>query len=52
MAFTRSLFGQSGCGGEVLVLMAGPTPKGLFHRAIVQRRLYEATVERSLVIEI
>jgi para-nitrobenzyl esterase len=31
-----TIFGQSGGGGKVLVLMAMPAAKGLFHRAIVQ----------------
>jgi para-nitrobenzyl esterase len=31
-----TIFGQSGGGGKVLALMAMPTAKGLFHRAIVQ----------------
>ncbi len=31
-----TLFGQSGGGGKVTVLMAMPAAKGLFHRAIVQ----------------
>ena len=31
-----TLFGQSGGGGKVSTLMAMPTAKGLFHRAIVQ----------------
>jgi len=31
-----TIFGQSGGGGKVVALMAMPTAKGLFHRAIVQ----------------
>src|SRR5712692_7259019 len=31
-----TIFGQSGGGGKVLALMAMPSAKGLFHRAIVQ----------------
>ena len=31
-----TIFGQSGGGGKVIALMAMPTAKGLFHRAIVQ----------------
>ena len=31
-----TVFGQSGGGGKVIVLMAMPAAKGLFHRAIVQ----------------
>jgi len=31
-----AIFGQSGGGGKVIALMAMPTAKGLFHRAIVQ----------------
>src|ERR1700687_193035 len=31
-----AIFGQSGGGGKVLALMAMPSAKGLFHRAIVQ----------------
>ncbi len=31
-----TIFGQSGGGGKVIVLMAMPAAKGLFHRAIVQ----------------
>jgi para-nitrobenzyl esterase len=33
---TVTIFGQSGGGGKVSVLMAMPSAKGLFHRAIVQ----------------
>jgi len=31
-----TIFGQSGGGGKVIALMAMPTAKGSFHRAIVQ----------------
>jgi para-nitrobenzyl esterase len=31
-----TIFGQSGGGGKVMVLMAMPAAKGLFHRAIIQ----------------
>jgi para-nitrobenzyl esterase len=35
-----TIFGQSGGGGKVLCLMAMPSAKGLFHRAIVQSGPY------------
>ena len=35
-----TIFGQSGGGGKVLALMATPSAKGLFHRAIVQSGPY------------
>ena len=31
-----TIFGQSGGGGKVAVLLAMPAAKGLFHRAIIQ----------------
>jgi para-nitrobenzyl esterase len=35
-----TIFGQSGGGGKVIALMAMPSAKGLFHRAIVQSGPY------------
>src|SRR6202051_900318 len=32
-----TIFGQSGGGGKVSILMGMPAAKGLFHRAIVER---------------
>jgi para-nitrobenzyl esterase len=47
-----TIFGQSGGGGKVNTLMAMPSAKGLFHRAIVQSGslLRGATEERSASI--
>jgi len=44
-----TIFGQSGGGGKVTTLMAMPSAKGLFHRAIVQSGslLSAATMESS-----
>ena len=44
-----TIFGQSGGGGKVTALMAMPSAKGLFHRAIVESGslLRAATVESS-----
>jgi para-nitrobenzyl esterase len=44
-----TIFGQSGGGGKVSTLMAMPSAKGLFHRAIVQSGSMDrgATVEHS-----
>lgn len=44
-----TIFGQSGGGGKVTTLMAMPSAKGLFHRAIVQSGSMnrQATVEAS-----
>lgn len=44
-----TIFGQSGGGGKVSTLMAMPTAKGLFHRAIVQSGSMTrgSSVERS-----
>ncbi len=44
-----TIFGQSGGGGKVTALMAMPSAKGLFHRAIVQSGslLSAATLESS-----
>jgi para-nitrobenzyl esterase len=44
-----TIFGQSGGGGKVSVLMGMPSAKGLFHRAIVESgsMLKANTVERS-----
>ena len=47
-----TIFGQSGGGGKVNTLMAMPSAKGLFHKAIVQSGslMRGATVERSAAI--
>jgi para-nitrobenzyl esterase len=47
-----TIFGQSGGGGKVSTLMAMPTAKGLFHRAIVQSGSMArgASTERSAKI--
>ncbi len=44
-----TIFGQSGGGGKVNALMAMPSAKGLFHRAIVESGslMYGATEEQS-----
>ncbi|MGA8042359.1 MAG: carboxylesterase/lipase family protein [Terracidiphilus sp.] len=44
-----TIFGQSGGGGKVTALMAMPSAKGLFHRAIVESGslMYGATEEQS-----
>ena len=44
-----TIFGQSGGGGKVSTLMAAPSAKGLFHKAIVQSGSYvSAFTESSL----
>jgi len=47
-----TIFGQSGGGGKVSTLMAMPSAKGLFHRAIVQSgsMMRGSSVERSAKI--
>jgi para-nitrobenzyl esterase len=42
-----TIFGQSGGAGKVSTLMAMPTAKGLFHRAIMESRPNEKGVPRS-----
>lgn len=37
-----TIFGQSGGGGKVTTLMAAPSAKGLFHKAIVQSGSYQS----------
>jgi para-nitrobenzyl esterase len=47
-----TIFGQSGGGGKVLCLMAMPSAKGLFHRAIVQSGPYLKSQTREKSREI
>ena len=47
-----TLFGQSGGGAKVLVLMTTPAAKGLFHKGIIQSGAVEACGMTSITTEI